>query len=169
MISPKLILPMHLWPSEQHFVRYFVQPASDVAPEDVLDPDFWPHVVAKLRLRDIIEVIADDFEIDLRVIRIDKAFLVPRPIFRVLRVWPVDLSIREPELRRLEFQIERTGEQYRAASPDGKTIFAQGFNTKADCEEEMSRLNARYEIAVREQHEALRPTARRRRAPETAA
>jgi hypothetical protein len=162
MINPSLQLPTRLFPTEQDFTRYFLKPATAVRPEDLLDPDYWVHTVAWLRPNDRIEIVGTLFEIDLRVIRIDTSFLNPRPIFRLLRVWPPDLEITPPELRKLEYRIERAGLKYRAVSPDGRTILTEGFETEADAEGEMSRLNSRYEIANAEQQAALAPAAKRK-------
>jgi hypothetical protein len=126
----------------------------------LLDPEYWVHSVARLRPNDRLEIVGTHFEIELRVIRIDTSFLTPRPILRVLRVWPLDLEITPPELRKLEYRIERAGVTYRAVSPDGRTILTEGFETQADVESEMSRLNARFEIAVAEQRAALAPAAK---------
>jgi hypothetical protein len=165
MIAPNLQLPTRLYPTEQHFTRYFVKPDSAVRPEDLLTPDYWVHAVERLRPNDRLEIVGTLFEIELRVIRIDTSFLNPRPIFRVLRVWPLDLEITPPELRNLEYRIERAGLKYRAVSPDGRTILTEGFETEADAEGEISRLNSRYEIANAEQRAALAPAAKRKPKP----
>jgi hypothetical protein len=110
MINPSLQLPTRLFPTEQDFTRYFLKPATAVRPEDLLDPDYWVHTVTWLRPNDRLEIVGTHFEIDLRVIRIDTSFLNPRPIFRLLRVWPPDLEITPPELRKLEYRIERAGD-----------------------------------------------------------
>lgn len=165
MIDSHLRLPTSIYPTEQSFTRYFVKPDSAVRPEDLLNPDYWVHVVTRLRPNDRLEIVGVLFEIELRVIRIDTSFVNPRPIFRVLRVWPLDLEIKPPELRKLEYRIEQAGGTYRGVSLDGGTILTQGFQTEADAEGEMSRLNSRYEIANTEQQAALAPAARRQKPP----
>jgi hypothetical protein len=49
MINPSLQLPTRLFPTEQHFTRYFLKPDTAVRPEDLLIPDYWVHTVAWLR------------------------------------------------------------------------------------------------------------------------
>ena len=163
------VVPRRLERFEHRSTHYILEPHSSIRPNDVVNPDYWVHLVERLGVNDRIEVIGPLFEVDLRVLRIDRSFLNPRPIFRVLRTWPEDIEIAEPELRKLEYKIENIGSTYRAVSLNGRTILTQEFPTEADAEAEMERLNARFNIAEREQQAALGATARRRRAGAAAA
>lgn len=73
------------------YARYtqFVDPGTSF--EDVLEPDYWAHVVTRLRPMDVIEVVALDgsFDAELRVMSIKENI----PTFRVLR----ECHVREAE------------------------------------------------------------------------
>jgi hypothetical protein len=130
----------------------------------VFNPDFWAHVADRLRPNDRVEIVAPSWKLEIRVLRIDRSFVTPQPIFRALRVWLGDLEIQGPNLRKFEYSVQRLGENvYRATTPDGRTLLSGTFMSEADVRDEMERLNARFEIAEREQRQALEALTKGRR------
>ncbi len=72
-------IPNHLLPTRLQLgngyahADYFLVTLPGVEPAHVLDPGFWVHQAARLRLHDRIEVVAADgsFDLDLRVVAVD--------------------------------------------------------------------------------------------------
>lgn len=67
------LLPSRLGRAEHERGDYFHQPAPGVSLDQVLDPNYWVHLAERLRVNDLIEVVAPDhsFDLDLRVVAID--------------------------------------------------------------------------------------------------
>jgi hypothetical protein len=150
-------MPIRMHRAEHIYSRYFIGFDSTVRPSDILDPDFWAHQVEHFRPNDVIEIAAPRFEMEVRVLRVDRSYDRARPILRLLRVWPADLEIELPTLAGIEYRVEKINNTYRALASDGR-VLAGGFRSEAELIREMEMLEARYGIALAEQltefHEA---------------
>ena len=84
-------LPLKIQRGDYAISRHFLLVEPGVTPDHVVDPDFWVHVAARLRVMDRIEVVAADgsFDMELRVVAID-----PRGLWAQVR----PLSIVEGKL-----------------------------------------------------------------------
>jgi len=60
---------------------YFVVLGAGITPAMVVDPDFWQHLAARFRVNDRLEIVAPDFDMDVRVVAID-----PRGLWAQMRV-----------------------------------------------------------------------------------
>lgn len=142
MLTPGIRAPVHIDTVGFHYSHYAVVAGPGVKPEDLLTDDYWCHVVSRFKANDLIECIGKDFELDLRVTRIDESFASPRAEFRIVRKWPDSLEVRLPELKPFEFKVEFSGGTFRAISATDGSVLVQGFEDAAACEETMKRLNA---------------------------
>jgi hypothetical protein len=65
---------------------YFLNLGPGVTPEMVMDEEFWRHLAARFKVNDRLEIVAPDFDMDVRVVAVDPRGLWAK--MRELRRWP---------------------------------------------------------------------------------
>jgi hypothetical protein len=72
---------------------YFLNLGPGVTPEMVMDEEFWRHLAARFKVNDRLEIVAPDFDMDVRVVAVD-----PRGLWAQMRVlrWCDASGIRVP-------------------------------------------------------------------------
>lgn len=71
------------------YTPWFYRAPAGVTPEHLVNPNFWVHLTARLKVNDRIEAVGDDFDIEMRVVGVDP--LGHYAVMRVLRCWPEGL------------------------------------------------------------------------------
>lgn len=96
----KLLSPTAMTNSAD-FVRtaYHVNVAPDVTLTDILTPKFWAHHVNRIKVNDIVDVLATDGSLDVQLRAVEKG--VGFIVFRVLRQW-----LREDKQENAEKEVE---------------------------------------------------------------
>lgn len=76
-------IPLHMLPANSRaakhaYNRHVVMADPGITPAHLIESDFWVHLAAKFRVNDVIEILAPDYEMDLRVVAIDSRNLWAR-------------------------------------------------------------------------------------------
>lgn len=121
-------------------------PAGTTAAQ-VMDPDWWVNVAAKMRRNDRIEIISEDgsLDMDVRVVAMQARALYLRP----LRVWfegmgkaealPVQTPPVDPEKNLPRAEWGGPSHKHRVLGLDGEVV-AKGFESRELAVQEMERL-----------------------------
>lgn len=147
------MLPKHLGHAADYKrTAYFLAAAPGVTPAHVMHPDFWQHVAERLRLNDRIEIVGQNFDMDLRVVGID-----PRKLWaqvRCLRLCSTD-GVEVPGAQTFTdagiasgapdpdgFIVEWGGPVHKWRIVHGRDLIAKGFTSKEEAQEALLTLKS---------------------------
>lgn len=135
-------LPTQLHRADYHWTTYGVIAPPEATIDDVTAPSFWEHVRPVLKTHDVLSVVSDTCEFEVRMrVEVSKAGVLK---LRVLDVWGDEPAVSAPaESAGDDLVVEFAGRhKWRIQRKSTKEVLSHGHTSRQEALDALAALNA---------------------------